>query len=127
RPVGALEELRAIRLRLTGEALASRPIRLCIEETGDRTKGQTTAYVAAQCLGSLHQSVERGMVLVNAAGVLDKGPLPPGVCPLEAHTLPQAGGRLLDPAATGPRADRAPAGARLPVRWGAGRDGLGRE
>jgi SRSO17 transposase len=38
----SLEEVRAIRLRLTREALAGRPCMLCLDETGDRKKGKTT-------------------------------------------------------------------------------------
>jgi SRSO17 transposase len=64
------EELRAIRLRLTREALAGRPFVLCIDETGDRKQGHTTDYAASQYLGGLHR-VEQGMVSVNAYGVLD--------------------------------------------------------
>ena len=43
----SLEELRAIRLRLTRQALAGRAFMLCIDETGDPKKGHTTDYVAA--------------------------------------------------------------------------------
>jgi SRSO17 transposase len=66
----SLEARRAIRLRLTREAIAGRHIILCIDETGDPKKGQTTDYVAAQYLGSRHH-VEPGIVSVNAYGVLD--------------------------------------------------------
>ena len=44
----SLEELRIIRLRLTREALAGRPILVCLDETGDRKKGKTTDSVASQ-------------------------------------------------------------------------------
>jgi SRSO17 transposase len=64
------EELRAIRLRLTREALAGRPFVLCIDETGDRKQGHTTDYAASHYLGGLHR-VEQGLVSVNAYGVLD--------------------------------------------------------
>jgi SRSO17 transposase len=70
-----LEELRAIRLRLSRQALAGRAFMLCIDETGDPKKGQTTDYVASQYLGSLHQ-VEPGIVSVNAYGVLDNVTFP---------------------------------------------------
>jgi SRSO17 transposase len=66
----SIDEVRAIRLRLTRDALAGRPLMVCIDETGDPKKGQTTDYVAAQYLGSRHQ-VEPGIVSVNAYGVLD--------------------------------------------------------
>jgi SRSO17 transposase len=73
----SLDELRAIRLRLTWEALLGRPITLCIDETGDPKKGQTTDYVAAQYLGSQHH-VEPGIVSVNAYGVLENVTIPLG-------------------------------------------------
>lgn len=38
----ATEEVRAIRLRLTHEALAERPLVLCIDEKGDRKQAHTT-------------------------------------------------------------------------------------
>jgi SRSO17 transposase len=66
----SMEELRAIRLRLTREALAGRPFVLCLDETGDRKQGHTTDYAASQYLGGLHR-VEQGIVSVNAYGVLD--------------------------------------------------------
>jgi len=66
----SIEELRASRLRLTRYALAGRPVMLCLDETADPKKGKTTDYVASQYLGSRHQ-VERGIVSVNASGVLD--------------------------------------------------------
>ena len=71
----SVEELRAIRLRLTREALAGRQVMVCIDETGDPKKGQTTDYVASQYLGSLHH-VEPGIVSVNAYGVLDNVTVP---------------------------------------------------
>lgn len=73
----SIEELRAMRLRLTREALAGRRIIVCIDETGDPQKGQTTDYVAAQYLGSQHH-VEPGIVSVNAYGVLDTVTVPLG-------------------------------------------------
>jgi SRSO17 transposase len=42
----SVEDLRAIRLRLTGGALAGRPVVLCLDETGDRKKGHTIDYTA---------------------------------------------------------------------------------
>jgi SRSO17 transposase len=73
----SIEELRAVRLRLTREALAGCPIMVCIDETGDPKKGQTTDYVASQYLGSQHH-VEPGIVSVNAYGVLDTVTVPLG-------------------------------------------------
>ena len=66
----SMEELRAIRLQLTREALAGRPFVLCLDETGDRKQGRTTDYAASQYLGGLHR-VEQGIVSVNAYGVFD--------------------------------------------------------
>jgi SRSO17 transposase len=66
----SLEEVRAIRLRLTREALAGRPCMLCLDETGDRKKGKTTDYAASQYIGNLH-GLANGVVSVNAYGVLD--------------------------------------------------------
>jgi SRSO17 transposase len=71
----SVEELHAIRLRLTREALAGRPFVLCLDETGDRKKGHTTDYTASQYLGGLHR-VEQGIVSVNAYGVLDQVTFP---------------------------------------------------
>jgi SRSO17 transposase len=66
----SVEEVRAIRWRLTQDALADRPFILCIEETGDRKKGHSTDYVASQYIGNLH-TIANGIVSVNAYGVLD--------------------------------------------------------
>jgi len=71
----SMEELRAVRLRLTREALAGRPVMVCIDETGDPKQGQTTEYVASQYLGSVHH-VEPGIVSVNAYGVLENVTFP---------------------------------------------------
>jgi SRSO17 transposase len=66
----SVDALRAIRLRLTRDALAGRPLLLCIDETGDRKKGHTTDYAASQYIGNLH-GLANGVVSVNAYGVLD--------------------------------------------------------
>jgi SRSO17 transposase len=66
----SVDELRAIRLHLTRDALAGRPLLLCIDETGDRKKGHTTDYAASQYIGNLH-GLANGVVSVNAYGVLD--------------------------------------------------------
>ena len=66
----SVEDVRAIRLRLTREAVANRPFILCIDETGDRKKGKTTDYAASQYIGNLH-GLANGVVSVNAYGVLD--------------------------------------------------------
>lgn len=67
----SVEQLRARRLRLLKQALASRAFILCIDETGDRKKGKTTDYVASQYIGNLGR-LANGMVSVNAYGVLDQ-------------------------------------------------------
>jgi SRSO17 transposase len=51
-------------------ALNQRELILCIDQTGDRKKGNTTDYVARQYIGNLG-STENGIVSVNAYGVLD--------------------------------------------------------
>ena len=66
----SVEVLRAIRLELTCQALRERPFILCIDETGDRTKGKTTDYAASQYIGTVHP-LANGVVSVNAYGVLD--------------------------------------------------------
>ena len=65
-----IEQLRAIRLHLIREQIGSRPIRLCIDETGDVKKGQATDYVARQYIGNLGKP-ENGIVSVNAYAVVD--------------------------------------------------------
>lgn len=71
----SVDTLRAIRLRLTRDALAGRPLLLCIDETGDRKKGHTTDYAASQYIGNLH-GLANGVVSVNAYGVLDSVTFP---------------------------------------------------
>jgi SRSO17 transposase len=68
--VWSVEDMQAIRWRLTQEALAERSFILCIDETGDRKKGKTTDYAASQYIGNLH-GLANGVVSVNAYGVLD--------------------------------------------------------
>jgi SRSO17 transposase len=48
-----------------------RPLTLCIDETGDKKKGKTTADVARQYMGH-RGKVDNGMVSVKAYGVLDE-------------------------------------------------------
>lgn len=62
-------ELREQRLALTLEMLKGRTIKLVIDETGDKKKGNHTEYVARQYIGNLGK-VENGIVSVNAYGVL---------------------------------------------------------
>lgn len=63
-------EIRAIRLRLIQQQIGTRPISLCIDETGDVKKGRTTDYVAKQYIGNLGKT-ENGMVSVNAYAVVE--------------------------------------------------------
>lgn len=65
-----VEALREQRLALLKQALAGRKFVLCIDETGDKKKGDSTDYVARQYIGNLGK-LENGMVSVNAYGVLD--------------------------------------------------------
>ena len=63
------------RLELLKAVLKERAFILCIEETGDKKKGKTTAYVARQYIGKLGK-IENGIVSVNAYGVIDEIPFP---------------------------------------------------
>lgn len=65
----SVEALRARRLELLRQALGDTPFILCLDETGDRKKGRTTAYVAHQYIGNLH-TLANGVVSVNAYGLL---------------------------------------------------------
>jgi SRSO17 transposase len=65
----SVEELRRKRLELLRQALGTTPAILCLDETGDRKKGQTTDYVASQYIGNLH-ALANGIVSVNAYGLL---------------------------------------------------------
>ena len=62
------QALKEKRLSKTLLALKGKPIRVIIDETGDRKKGKKTDYVARQYLGSIGK-VDRGIVSVNAYGV----------------------------------------------------------
>jgi SRSO17 transposase len=66
----SVDELRAMRLQLTAQALAGRPCVLGLDATGDRKPGHTTDSTASQSLGGRHQ-VAQGIVSVSASGVLD--------------------------------------------------------
>jgi SRSO17 transposase len=63
-------QVRAIRLHLIRQQIGLQPISLCIDETGDVKKGQTTDYVAKQYIGNLGKT-EDGMVSVNAYAVAE--------------------------------------------------------
>ena len=62
-------ELREERLALTLEMLRGRSIKLIIDETGVKKKGNNTDYVAIQYIGNLVK-IDKGIVSVNAYGVL---------------------------------------------------------
>ncbi|WP_088889803.1 IS701 family transposase [Leptolyngbya ohadii] len=65
-----VEQVRAIRLHLIRQQIGSRPISLCIDETGDVKKGNTTDYVARQYIGNIGTTAN-GIVSVNAYAVVD--------------------------------------------------------
>ncbi len=65
-----VEQVRAIRLHLIQQQIGRRPMSLCIDETGDVKKGETTDYVAKQYIGNLGKT-ENGMVSVNAYAVVE--------------------------------------------------------
>jgi SRSO17 transposase len=62
--------LRQKRLALIKSIVKERSFILCIEETGDKTKGKTTDDVARQYIGNLGK-IEHGIVSVHTYGVLD--------------------------------------------------------
>jgi SRSO17 transposase len=63
-------QVRAIRLHLIQQQIGTRPISLCIDETGDLKQGQATDYVAKQYIGNLGKTAN-GIVSVNAYAVVD--------------------------------------------------------
>ena len=65
----SVTELRRRRLELILQSLKGRPLILLIDETGDRKKGHTTAYVRRQYIGNLGK-VENGIVAVTAYGLV---------------------------------------------------------
>jgi hypothetical protein len=70
-----VEKLRERRLTLLGQALAGRLFTLCLDETGDRNKGNPTDDVASQSIGTIGK-LANGIVSVKADGVLDHIPFP---------------------------------------------------
>jgi SRSO17 transposase len=68
--VWRVEQVRSIRLHLIRQQIGTRPITLCIDETGDVKKGSTTDYVAKQYIGNLGKTAN-GVVSVNAYAVVD--------------------------------------------------------
>lgn len=69
------QALREHRLQVILEVLKGQAITLIIDETGDRKKGQTTAYVKRQYIGNLGK-IENGIVAVTAYGVWKNMTLP---------------------------------------------------
>lgn len=69
------QALREHRLKVILEVLNGQAITLIIDETGDRKKGQTTAYVKRQYIGNLGK-IENGIVAVTAYGVWKNMTLP---------------------------------------------------
>ena len=65
-----VEDLREQRLKLILQVLRGREINLIIDETGDRKKGNKTAYVKRQYIGNLGK-VENGIVAVTAYGLIE--------------------------------------------------------
>lgn len=66
----SVQQVRAIRLHLIQQVIGTRPMTLCIDETGDVKRGSTTDYVAKQYIGNLGKTAN-GIVSVNAYGVVD--------------------------------------------------------
>jgi SRSO17 transposase len=67
--------LRAKRLQFVKQVVRDRPIVLCLDDTGAKKQGQTTAYVARQYIGHLGK-IDNGIVSVNAYGIVDEIPFP---------------------------------------------------
>ena len=61
----SVADLRTTRLELLRPARGAPPLTLCLDETGDRKQGPTTAYVASQYIGNLH-TLANGIVSVTA-------------------------------------------------------------
>lgn len=70
-----VKEFRQIRLWLIKVSIGDRPIKLCIDETGDEKKGTATDYVAKQYIGNLGKTAN-GIVSVNAYAIVDNITMP---------------------------------------------------
>jgi SRSO17 transposase len=68
--VWQVEQVRSLRLHLIRQQIGTRPITLCLDETGDAKKGSTTDYAAKQYIGNLGKTAN-GVVSVNAYAVVD--------------------------------------------------------
>ena len=66
----SVERMREKRLEKTLKALQGKAIKVIIDETGDRRKGNKTDYIARQYLGSVGK-IDKGIVSVNAYGVYE--------------------------------------------------------
>lgn len=65
-----VQQVRATRLHMIQQVIGTRPMTLCIDETGDVKKGRATDYAAKQYIGNLGQTAN-GIVSVNVYGVVD--------------------------------------------------------
>lgn len=65
-----IEQVKAIRLHLIRQQIRTRPITLCIDETGDIKKGSTADCSAKQYIGNLGKTAN-GVVSVNTYAVVD--------------------------------------------------------
>lgn len=65
-----VKALRQRRIGLLLQALKGQSFLVCIDETGDKKKGDKTDYVKRQYIGNLGK-IENGIVSVNAYGILE--------------------------------------------------------
>jgi SRSO17 transposase len=63
------------RLQVTKSALAGRSITVCVDDTGDRKKGEHTDYVCRQYIGNVGK-IDNGIVSVHAFGLLNNVTFP---------------------------------------------------
>lgn len=71
----SVEAVRERRLRKIVSELKGRKIKVIIDETGDRKKGNKTDYVSRQYLGSIGK-IDKGIVTVNAYGIYENVAFP---------------------------------------------------
>jgi SRSO17 transposase len=64
------KDFREQRITLTKQALNGRAITVCIDDTGDRKKGEHTDYVSRQYIGNIGK-IDNGIVSVHAFGLLN--------------------------------------------------------
>lgn len=65
----SVKSFREQRITLTKQALNGRAITVCIDETGDKKKGNKTDYVSRQYIGNVGK-IDNGIVSVHAFGLL---------------------------------------------------------